>query len=139
MCKAMGSNPKCQMCIRVSMIILLVFIVVQIILAVVKGVYTKNLVAADVMQAILKVAFDEQKLADLESMFGMIAFGVSMMTIAGVVCALFVLCAGKFCDSFMGGCCVKFAVFMSFVIFMVLAIIFILVGSSLTVVKEEFN
>jgi len=43
------------MCIRVSIVILLVFLVVQLILAIVKGVYTKNMITADVMQEILKM------------------------------------------------------------------------------------
>jgi hypothetical protein len=48
MCFKMSMNPKCQMCIRVSIVILLVFIVVQIILAAVKGAYTTNIVTADI-------------------------------------------------------------------------------------------
>lgn len=48
MCFRMSMNPKCQMCIRVSIVVLLIFIVVQIILASIKGAYTKNIVTAEI-------------------------------------------------------------------------------------------
>ena len=132
-------NPKCQVCIRVAMVVLIVFVIVQVILAVIKGVYTKDIVMADVMQALLKLALDNEEFIRIERLFDMVALGISMVTVVGILCTLAVLLSARLCNKAMGGCITKFFIVWSFLVFFTVAIIFILVGTSLVVVKEEFN
>jgi hypothetical protein len=59
-----------------------------------------------------------------------------MITVVGILCALFVLCAGRFCNKSMGGCWTKWYVFWSTVVFFVIMIIYFIAGSALVVIKD---
>ena len=139
MCFKMSMNPKCQMCIRVSIVILLIFIVVQLILAIVKGVFTKNMITADVMQEILKMSLTPQEIEDLEGAFDMMALVISLFTVAGILCGLVSLCAARFCNKQCNGCWTKWYVAWSAIVFIAVAIIFFLVGSVLVVIKDQLD
>ena len=134
-----GKNPKCQKCIRFAIIMLLVFMVVQIILAIIKGTFTKNIVTADVTVRMLETMMTEDDLNSLQSSFGLIAFALSIVTIAGVMCAFITLCSAKFCGSCCGGFCTKIFTFLSFAVFLAVSIIWMLMGAALMAVQPGFD
>ena len=134
-----AKTTRCQNCIKISMVVLIVFILVQILLAILKGVFTKNIFTADVIQTLLKTFMTEQDIQTLGSAFSLIAFAISIITIAGVICAAMTLCVGRFCNQKCGGCMTKCFVFLNFAVFLAIAIVFFLAGSTLTVVKTSFN
>lgn len=69
----------------------------------------------------------------------MIALAISMITVAGIVCGLAVLCAARFCGKGCGGCWPKWYVFWSAAAFLGIAIIFYILGSALIVIKDQLN
>lgn len=137
MCKSCAANKKCQTCIRVTLVILFIIVVVQIILAILKGVFTKQLITADIMQEILKLAgTDPSKIADIEGVFTLIGAVFAIVTVFGILWLLFLFCSVKFCPH---TCCPKFLVFMTWVLSIVIMIIFFIIGGALTVVGSGFS
>ena len=134
-----SKTARCQMCIKISMVILLVFVLVQILLAILKGVFTKNIYSADVVQALLKVFMTAEDIDALGSLFSLMAFAISVVTIVGALCGAMTLCAGRFCNDKCGGMLTKCFILFNFLVFIAIAIVFFLVGSALTVVKTSFN
>lgn len=55
------NNPKCQKCVRVTMIILAVFLLIQVILGIMKYVNTASMADADVIKKILEMVFEDNK------------------------------------------------------------------------------
>jgi hypothetical protein len=113
--------------------------VVQIILAIVKGVYTTNIATADVMQEIIKMSMSASEVDDFESAFSSAGTAFSMITVGGICAGCWALLAARFCNKAMGGCCTKWYTFCGSVSFLTISIIFFLLGSTLIVIKDQFS
>ena len=87
----------------------------------------------------MKTFMTTEDLERLESSFGTAAFGISVITIVGMMCAVMTLCSAWFCGDKCKGFMAKVFVVLSFVVFLVVSIIFMIVGSALIFVQTTFS
>ena len=108
----------CQKCIRVSMIILLVFCIIQIVLGVMKIVYAdygKNKLLLVMIEAIVQ----SQQIDKQQAVDGLKAIGplLAVFTFLGVICGCCTLCSAKFLPNFAGGLIPKLCTGCGFIVF----------------------
>ena len=132
-------NPKCQKCIRIAIVLLFIFVTGQIILAVMKATYTKNVVAAEVMQEVLLLTLENLEIERIEEAFEMTALVVAMLTTAGIVCALASLLSARCCNRPCNGFWTKWYVAWSVLVFLTVSLVFLIIGSALAVIKDQFD
>lgn len=119
-------NPKCQMCIRVTLVILAVFTVVHIILAILKAVFTKDIITQDVMVQLLSMFMNAKERDNITSVFNLLSIVFALVTMAAVIPRLCMFVSLKCCPN---SCCPKFFVFLAFLLTLAVMIIFFILGS----------
>ena len=80
--------------------------------------------------------------AELESFGDGVGFGatiIALMTVGGIVFGILALLKVRFCNMCCGGCWPKFWIFLTFLGYVLLMVLFFLVGSALCVIKSGFN
>ena len=80
--------------------------------------------------------------AELESFGDGVGFGatiIAMMTVGGIVSGILALLKVRFCNMCCGGCWPKFWICFTFLGYVLLMVLFFLVGSALSVIKSGFN
>ena len=101
--------------------------------------YTTNVITADLTQSILRAMMSEEDIKLVENSASMIAFALSIVTVAGLMCGCIVLCSAKFCGNFCGGFCTKIFTLTSLIVFLAISIVWMLMGSALMAVRSGFN
>lgn len=119
-------NPKCQLCIRVTLVILAIFTVVHIILAILKAVFTKDIITQDVMMQLLSMFMTQTEKDGITSLFNLLSIVFALVTMAAVIPRLCMFVSLKCCPN---SCCPKFFVCLAFVLTAIVMIIFFMLGS----------
>jgi hypothetical protein len=105
----------------------------------VKGVYTTNIAKADVMQAVLKIGMSNTEIADVEGAFESAATTISLITIGGILSTIWVFLSARCCNKACGGCWAKWYAFWASVDFLIISIVFFILGSVLIVIKDQLS
>lgn len=138
-CTARIEKPRCQKAVKIAMILLVVLVLAEVILAMMKASYAKNIATADVAQRIFEYHLTQEQIEFVQGIFGKVALAISVISIIGVLCAISVLLAARYCNQRWKGCVTKFSVGLSSLVFLTIAVIFIIIGAALTKAKGQFN
>ena len=136
MCKSLKMNPKCQVCIRVSIVILAIFVVVHVILAILKAVFTKDIINAEVMSQLLGMFIENTKMEEIDNIFSLLSTVFAILTIAAVMPRLLLFLSLKCCPN---SCCPKFLVFLTFLFSVIVMVIMLILGIVFTGINTVFS
>lgn len=81
----------------------------------------------------------DAELKILQSAFKTYTWSLSVYTILGVLCSLIILCSLKYCGDKCGGVLTKCLILFSFVVFLAIAVVWLLVGGALVEVHNSFD
>ena len=125
MCLSLRRNPKCRVCISISLLILAIFMVVSLILAIHKLIFFKDIIKAVVMSELLGMFIEFTKMNNviLNIVFQLIFMVGSSTIILYFMPELIYFLFLKCCPN---SCCPKFLAYFTF-LFSVIVIVIILI------------
>ena len=98
--------------------------------------FTRNISRAEIVQVIMEAVLSQTDLENFNSSVQLAAIGVAFITVAGIVCSLLTLCSACCCNQKFGGYITKFFVTVSSMVYLTIAIIYLIVGSTMWLIPN---
>ena len=133
------SHLKCQAFVKCSMMTLLVLALVQIILSIFKGIFARNIARTQIVKVIMEAVLGDDDFINFENQVLLVSVSAALVTILGVLFVFFTLCSARYCHKTMDHLVTRSFVCFSSLLFLAIAIIYLIVGSSLWLVPSTFG